>query len=621
MKRRGYFVMEMKTKKQSKSRNLHAQILRGYVRIIIIVCILGGEIVALLGALFGYYQRIDSTETRRLEIQQVLVSHYSWRDQLSSSLQTGGEFNGSLDPANCSFGQWVQQNIEDAQTNPQVAELVRQVEVPHDEMHNAAAQVLETRETDPEAAMEQYLQEVAPRTDEVIQALGQLDEYYTQQVDAAKSVYNGLMLAIFLIIAITIIGIVLYSLRYANRFARQISRPVVRMSEWANHLSLGMVDTEADDEFRRMAAENRGNEIGDMMEAFQTMAENLQQNVQVLRRVADGDMTSFVHVHSEQDSLGLSLYHLVQSNDEIFGEIMEAAHVVATNAGEIARVSHTLAESSTEQAAAVEELSATIEHTSDLIHRNDEQAQKAKQNSVQLQEDTETSNQHMKEMVERVDRIKDASQRISQVVKSIEDIAFETNILSLNAAIEAARAGSAGKGFAVVADEVRALALKSSEAAKESKELIERCISETEEGSAVALESATIFDSIYQGINQIAEIVEGISKLSYEQMEGITNVNSQISQITETTSSNAAIAQQSSAASQDMDHQAELLRKSIERFKLRKRNGNHAYIPPEKQNDPDYISFANQAYQHKVETGKANHVYIDRREGEAAPAQ
>lgn len=505
--------MGMPKRKKEKSRNLHGQILQGYVRIIIIVCILGVGIIALLGALFGFYQKINNEETSRLGIQQVLVSHYSWRDQLSSSLQTGHEFNGSLDPTTCSFGQWVQQNLNSSPNDPQVAEMVRQIELPHDEMHRAAAQVLETRETDPEAAMDQYLQDVAPYTDEVIQALGQLDDYYSQQVDKANTVYDELMVVIFLIIVVTVIGIGLYSFPYAKRLAAQISRPVVRMSEWANRLSLGIVDTEIDDEFRRLKAENRGNEIGDMLDAFQTMAENIQQNVQVLRHVADGDMTAFVHVHSKQDSLGLSLYHLVQSNDAVFSQIVESAHAVATNAGQIASISHTLAESSTEQAAAVEELSATIKRTSDLIHRNDEQAQQAKKNASQLQTDTETSNQHMKEMVERVERIKDASQRISQVVKSIEDLAFETNILSLN----------------------------------------------------------------------------------------------------------AAIAEQSSAASQDMDHQADILRQSMKRFKLRERDGKHAYIPPEKQNDPGYINFANQAYHHMEETGQADQVYIDMNNGDSKP--
>ena len=239
-------------KQRKNKQNLRGQIMGGYTRVIFCICILGLLTIGFLGALFWNYQTLDQMEQNRLEIQQVIVSHYGWRAQLSSSLQSGEEFSGSLDPTSCSFGKWVQQNISGDQADPQVVELVRQVETPHEEMHQAAADVLQTRERDPEAAIEQFNQEVEPYTDEVIQALGQIDTYYTQQVDQAKATFQALLLVMLLLIVAVTAGIAVFSVWYAKRLADRISKPVVHMAKWANRLALGVVESEADAQFRQM---------------------------------------------------------------------------------------------------------------------------------------------------------------------------------------------------------------------------------------------------------------------------------------------------------------------------------------------------------------------------------
>lgn len=598
--------------KRKRKQTIHSQIMGGYLRVILFICILGLMTIALLGALYWNYQRLIQEEENRLQIQQILVSHYDWRTQLSDSLLNGSEFSGHLDPTTCSFGQWVQHNMTDDQTDAEAMALVEQIEPAHNQMHTVAAEIVETSRTDPEAAMAQFLQEVAPQTDEVITRLGELDTHYMQHENQAKTTFRTLLLVILLLILFVTGSVVLLSFQYAKRLAARISRPVIRMAEWANRLALGVVESEADEEFLRMEEANRGNEVSGMMRSFQAMAANIEENVQALQRLGEGDMTTFVHVHSRQDALGKSIYHLLQTNDSVFHKIVDATKTVADGSSQIAHVSQQLADSSTDQAAAVHELSSAIERTSDLIRCNDEQAQQARQVTEKIKQDTQISNQHMKQLVDSVLRIQQASQEISTVVKSIEDIAFETNILALNASIEAARAGAAGGGFAVVAEEVRNLALKSAEAARESRVLIQSSIDETAQGSAIASESAQIFDEINAEIMQVVEIVEKISKLSDAQMEGIATVNQQSSEISRVTASNAAISEETSASSQDMRKLAETLQQSMVYFKLRERIPGQAYIPPEKRDDPHYIQAANEIYQRAMQSGQEDwEEYID----------
>lgn len=603
--------MERKQSDGTIKKSIRRRIVEGYLKVILLSALLGVVTILSLGVLFVFYGNMTSLDTERVALSNTIYSHYQWRSDLINSLECGTAFTGSLDSTTCSFGKWLSNYMENG-SSEEIKSMAQKVTQDHDEIHNLAAELLELDKTNSAAALERFFSELDPKTNEVINALYDIDNIYATEIENNTNRFEFLMTVIIVIIVCAMFAIGVSSFFYGRRLANQIAAPVMMVADWSRDLSLGAVDLSiATNELSKMEAENADNEVGLMISAFHTMADNIRENVAVVQRIADGDMTAFVKIRSSRDSLGKSLYRLVQSNDIMFNEIVESAHSVAAGADEIASASHMLAESSTIQAAAAQSLSDEMKHVSDLIHFNDEKAQAAYDITKEIKADLDTSNEHMKVLCDSVTHMRDASKKIATVMKTIDDITFETNILALNAAIEAARAGAAGKGFAVVADEVRALAMKSAEAAQESHTLIENSIKQTEYGTNIATESAAIFEEINQKIGQIIAIVEQVSGLSTGQMKSIRQVAESVSQITEAATRNAAISEESDASSQEMRNQAAFLRDKMKHFHLRTREKGKAYIPDEKQHDPEFIEHANKAYQIKESTGQYGNEYID----------
>jgi len=213
-----------------------------------------------------------------------------------------------------------------------------------------------------------------------------------------------------------------------------------------------------------------------MIEEYQKVVDNIRYQAHVAETVAGGDLTIEVAAKSDEDLLGNSLKQLVKTNRHAMLNIRDAAEQVSLGSSQVAGASEALAEGSTEQASAIEEITASIADIAAKTRQNADEAIKAAELAEQTIENVQQGNVQMHHMMEAMEQINQASENISKIIKVIDDIAFQTNILALNAAVEAARAGEAGKGFAVVAEEVRNLAAKSASAASETAELIEDSI-------------------------------------------------------------------------------------------------------------------------------------------------
>ena len=264
-----------------------------------------------------------------------------------------------------------------------------------------------------------------------------------------------------------------------------------------------------------------------------------------------------------------SLEKIVKSLNETFYEIKEATIQVKGGSEQVAQTSQTISEGATEQASAIEELTASMGEITEKVKNSTGHAKKTNQIVNELGLHIEESNKKMTEMVSAMNEIEASSMNIKEIINTIDSIAEQTNLLALNAAIEAARAGEAGKGFAVVAEEVRKLAEESSQAVKDTANLIENSIKSVNNGKEIADTTAVSLEDVVEHTKEAVQLVDNITKLSEEQAISIEQINGGIDQIADVVQSNSAIAEESAAASEELSAQAETLEVMISKFKLK----------------------------------------------------
>jgi methyl-accepting chemotaxis protein len=251
---------------------------------------------------------------------------------------------------------------------------------------------------------------------------------------------------------------------------------------------------------------------------------------------------------------------------QITGELLESAGQVSGAAGQVSSSSQSLAQGSSQQAASLEETSASTEEINSLTQRNAENSKSAAQLAAAVDTRVADSNAALEQMVQSMHEINASSDKISKIIKVIEEIAFQTNILALNAAVEAARAGEAGMGFAVVADEVRNLAQRCSQAAKDTAGLIEESIATSNDGRSKVDQVTEAVRAITESVTQVKTLIDEVNLGSQEQARGIEQVAKTISQMEQVTQRTAAAAEQGAAAGEQLSAQSATLLGSVARL-------------------------------------------------------
>jgi len=276
--------------------------------------------------------------------------------------------------------------------------------------------------------------------------------------------------------------------------------------------------------------------------------------------------------------VGLGVIWLVRTINEslrtVSQELGDGAQLVVDASSQMSISAQSMSQGASEQAASLEENSASMEEMATMTRKNAESSYQAATLMGEAARVVESANSALVDMVSSMTSIKVSSQRVSKIIKTIDEIAFQTNILALNAAVEAARAGEAGMGFAVVADEVRNLAQRSAQAAKDTAALIEEAITSASEGSQKVEQVAGGFSAITQRVTEVKSLVDNVSSASKHQAVGIDQVVQSIRQMERVTQTTAATAEESAAACEQLNAQADVTMQLVERLEtLVGRNG------------------------------------------------
>jgi methyl-accepting chemotaxis protein len=300
------------------------------------------------------------------------------------------------------------------------------------------------------------------------------------------------------------------------------------------------------------------------------VAQALHDLVQMLAALSEGDLSERIVSDYQGDfaTLKNNANATAERIGQTIAEIKRAAQEVTSASAEISGSTTDLSQRTEEQAASLEETSASMEEIAATVKKNAENAQQANQSTAKARDIADRSGKVVADAVAAMTQIETSAGKIADIIGVIDEIARQTNLLALNAAVEAARAGDAGRGFAVVASEVRTLAQRSSQAAKDIKDLITSSNGQVAQGVELVNKTGAALDDIVAAIKEVAALVGDIAGASMEQANGVDQVNKALTQMDEVTQRNAALVEENAATAKTLEQQARAMDERVAYFRL-----------------------------------------------------
>lgn len=420
-------------------------------------------------------------------------------------------------------------------------------------------------------AMKVYEKEYNPQAMETRTFLRQMETTTKEEADAyyqASEVSSDTMLLVLIALA----GItVLFSSAIWYLISKSITRPIQELKRSAEELAAGNLHTEI--------SYTAKNELGSLAESMRMTIQALREYMSEIEKsmmlIGKGKLNYQTEVEFKGDFIALkrSLDQISVMLSESMMKISNSAEQVSGGAQQISNGAQMLSQGASEQTGSIEELAANINEISETVKRNADDTVTASDLADAVEQEIMDNSTQMEAVTMAIAQIRQTSKDITGIVKEIEDIAFQTNLLSLNAAVEAARAGDAGRGFSVVAEEIRKLATKTTDASKITAQLIQKSTKSVEEGSALIDASEQSLKHIVDGARDVASKIEQISQSNIQQANFIIQIRQSIEQISDIVQGNSATSEESAAASEELAAQAQILRELVSRFELLERDG------------------------------------------------
>lgn len=387
------------------------------------------------------------------------------------------------------------------------------------------------------------------------------------EIDQAEVMAPVMELFMFIGIAAVIFTALLILI--AIVFSRSLSVPIRFITEGADRLAEGDADMVGMDRKMMDKINKRKDELGGIGRSFSNLIEYFEEKSSIAESIAVGDLRIELKAKSENDKLGHAFIATTDSLNDIMAQIQSAVDQVASGSNQVSEASQSLSQGATEQASSLEEISSSINEIAGQSRQNAENAGQANALAQEASNNAGKGDAQMQELLQNMQAINASSDQIKKVVKVIDDIAFQINLLALNANVEAARAGKYGKGFAVVAEEVRNLAAKSAASVQETTAMVEESLANIDKGNKAAQLTAEQLQNIVTGATKVADLLNEIAAASKEQALGIDQINSGLEQIDQVTQANTASSEESASAAEELAAQGQQLAAMISHFKLR----------------------------------------------------
>ena len=397
-----------------------------------------------------------------------------------------------------------------------------------------------------------------------------LRDKFQVELDQAKTMANVCTVIIFIVIVAAGLAIAVVTTLIGRIITNSITEPVKQIDAAVASLRKGelsnveMLTYESEDEF--------GDTIRNLKEAMGILADYVREISVEVKAIAQGDLTrngdDITDFLGDFSELKTSLLYILKRFNSTLTEISNLAEQVSSNSSEVENASKSLADGATEQAGVIEELNATIDTVVDMAEDTAKETQNASARVKASANKANEEKEKMNELLTEMEHITEISKEIGNIITDIEDIASQTNLLSLNASIEAARAGEAGKGFAVVADQIGKLAADSAKSAVNTRDLIDKTLVEIEKGNTITRTTADAFNQIITDMESFAELAENTMEKANSQAESLEQIGQGIEQLSGVVQGNAASSEENTAISINLAEGAAKMHDRVNIFKL-----------------------------------------------------